>query len=386
MLGLTSPTATPKVSFHYSLDGAAPPRRRAGHPHPAHLPLGHAQRPAEAARRLDEDHAAGGPLTDGRELLVLVSPAPLLIPRIFDTFMQPVLASVFDVKSHILGTERYDPGDPTPPSIIGSEQYDLEGWGANEPAFNEFVRHLATYPRVVAIGGDVHFASSMACDVWTKAGGATAASRILQCTASAAKNQWSATLRAVIRGQRSAQKLLKGEPWSAWAGTATTGVLPPAASIRPGRRARLAHKPTYVAAGGWPPGTTLDPTKPMDVQLRIAALRDERADLGVGRAGRAGADDVERRVAATRSWPATQAVAAAHQQLLASPSDAVRLLVFGSNVGVVSFTPSSAGEFSATHAVYSPVGDGTTGSDFTHHSLDLTRPAAGAPPTLVAGG
>ncbi len=179
-------------------------------------------------------------------------------------------------------------------------------------------------------------------------GGATATSRILQCTASAAKNQWSATLRAVIRGQRSAQRLLKGESLERLGWDGDHGVvLPAGAHIAPGRRARLAHKPTFVAAGGWPTGTTLDATKPVDVVLRIATLRDDRTTLGVGAPV----------VPALTTWnggsrdqilASYAAVAAAHQQLLASPSDPVRLLVFGSNVGIVSFAPSSAGEVTAT--------------------------------------
>ena len=386
LLGLNSPTATPKVSYHYTLDGVR--HRVVVLDTRTRRTYGSATRHAPPKLLGDSMKAMlpEGPLADGRELLILVSPAPLLIPRIFDSLMQPAMASVSDVKAHIMGTERYDPGNPTPPSLVGSEQADLEGWGANEPAFNEFVRHLGTYTRVVAIGGDVHFASSMACDVWTKAGGAAAASRILQCTASAAKNQWPATIRAIIRGQRSAQRLLKGETVERLGWDGDHGiVLPPAAHIRPGRRARLMRKPTSVPAGGWPTGTTLDAAKPVDVFLRIAVLRDERASLGIGApvvpgltTWNSGSPD---QVLASYA-----AVAAAHQQLLASPSDPVRLLVFGNNLGIVSFTASSAGEYQATHAIYSPVGDGTTGADFTHHSLDLARSAAGAPPALVAGG
>ena len=339
LLGLNSPTATPKVSFHYTLDGVR--HRVVVLDTRTRRTYGSATRHAPPKLLGDSMKAMlpEGPLADGRELLVLVSPAPLLIPRIFDTLMQPALASVFDVKAHILGTERYDPGNPTPPSLVGSEQADLEGWGANEPAFHEFVRHLATYTRVVAIGGDVHFASSMACDVWTRTGGAAAASRILQCTASAAKNQWPATIRAIIRGQRSAQRLLKGEALERLGWDGDHGVvLPAAAHIRPGRRARLMHKPTYVPAGG---------LAHRHHPRRRQARRRGPADRSAARRADQPGDRAPPWSRRWRRWNSGSrdqvlasyaAVAAAHQQLLASPSDPVRLLVFGNNLGIVSFT------------------------------------------------
>ncbi len=386
LLGLTSPTATPKVAFHYSLDG--PRHRFVVLDTRTHRTYGSQTRNAPP-KLLGSDMLEmlpKGPLTDGRELLVLISPAPLMIPRLFDTLAQPLMASVFDIKAHISGTERYDPGDPEPPTLLGSEDADLEGWGANQPAFIEFVRHLGSYTRVIALGGDVHFASSMAVDVWTNAGGGTAASRILQCTSSAAKNQWMAKVRAIIRAQRSAQRILKGEVHDELGWDGDHGVqMPSGTHIAPGRRARLLTKPTFVNAKGWPAGTTLNSAKPPDARLRIQVLRDGRANLGVGAPV----------VPVLSTWNAANhdaviasyaAVAQAHQGLLSQLSEPIRTLVYGNNVGVLSFTEPTPGEYSATHAILSASGDGTTGSDFTHHVLDLTRASAGPAPTLVAGG
>jgi hypothetical protein len=385
LLGLTGSAATPQVSFHYALDGAK--HRFVVLDTRTHRTYSSQTRHAPPAL-LGKDMAKmvpAGPLTDGRELLIVVSPAPLLIPRIFDTLAAPAMAAVFDVKAHFLGTEKYDPGDPKPPSLVGSETADLEGWGANEPPFREFVRHLATYPRVVAIGGDVHFASSMAVDVWTKSGGTAAVSRILQCTASAAKNEWPKTAMAILRAQRSAQKILQGTPVEQLGWDADHGVvLPAGAHIRPGRRARLLTKPTFVPAGGWPTGTTLDSAKPPDARLRIQVLRDARPSQGVGAPA----------VPELNEWSPDPAkifenyanVARKHQRLLTDLAQPVRTVVFSNNVGIVSFTSPSSGEYVATHALMSVAGDGTTGGAFTHHVLDLARAAAGAAPTLTVGG
>ncbi len=380
-LGLTSPTAEPLVRFHYVVDG---PRhkvvvldtrtRRTYDSAVRHSP------PKLLGKALDAMLPAG-PLADGRELLVVVSAAPVLFPRIFDALVQPMAAAVFDLKTHMSGTEAFDPTNPRP-QIVGAEEWDIEGWGANEPAFHQLLRRLATYPRVVVLSGDVHFASSLVCDVWAK-GDDTVDSRILQCTASASKNEPEPTMRAVLRGSRSAQRLLQGRAVERLGWDGDHGiVLPQGAHISPGRRGRLRHKPAYLPAGGWPGGTQLDGAKPPDVRYRISVLRDERASRGVG----APAPPV-----ALPPWnpgdpiAAYALIAAAHAALVTDETDLVRLMVFRSNVGTVSFEPSGGAEHRVTHAVTSPVGDGTTGSPFTHHTVDFAPSAAAPPPTLTTG-
>jgi hypothetical protein len=323
-----------------------------------------------------------GPLSDGRELLVVLSPAPVLFPRIFDALVQPAATAIFDLKTHIVRTEAFDPANPRP-AIVGSEEWDVEGWGVQETAFNALVRRLATYPRVVVLSGDVHFASSLVCDVWAKDDD-TCDSRIVQCTSSAAKNEPGKAQRAVLRGQRSAQRLLQGRPVERLGWDGDHGVvLPAGASIRPGRRGRLRRKPAVLPADGWPTGTTLDPAKPADVRYRISVLREERPGPALG----VGAPIPP----ALPAWNPTDAisvygaVAAAHQQLLDTDLEPIRLMIFRSNVGLASFAASSASEYRVTHALISPVGDGTTGSAFTQHTVDLARTAAGAAPALTAG-
>lgn len=383
LLGLASPTDGPTVRFHYTVDG---PRHRI-----AVLDT-RTRRTYDSAVRHSPPKLLGaaldtmipaGPFADGRELLVVVSAAPFLFPRIFDALIQPAAASVFDLKTHMIRTEAFDPARPTP-SIVGSEQWDVEGWGAHEAAFHEALRRLATYKRVVVLGGDVHFASSLTCDVWAK-GDETARSRIMQCTSSAAKNQAKPSERAVLRSQRAAQALLQGQAVERLGWDGDHGViLPDAASIRPGRRGRLLRKPVFVPAGGWPVGTSLDAAKPPDVRYRVSVLRDERpaTELGLG------APVTPTLPPWNAADPITAAadVLAAHQQLLQVGSDPIRLMVFASNLGLVSFaaSQSGAGEYVATHAIMSPVGDGTTGVPFTHHRADFS-PAA-VPPALLSTG
>lgn len=381
-LGLTAPNAAPEVRFHYQVDG---PRHRV-------VVLDtRTRRTYDSATRHSPPKLVGtsldgmlpaGPLADGREVLIVVSAAPVLFPRLFDALVQPAAAAVFDLKTHLVRTEAFDPAHPRP-AITGSEQWDVEGWAADEAGFHQLLRRLATHPRVVVLSGDVHFASSLVCDLWAK-GDDVADSRILQCTSSAARNQPGAGMRAVLRGQRSAQRLLQGQSVERLGWDGDHGVvLPAGAHLSPGRRGRLLRKPTFVPARGWPPGTTAAPDKGPDVRYRVSVLRDERPTpaLGVGAP-----------VPPTLpAWDAADVlatyatIAARHQELLDDTKDPIRLMVFRSNVGLVSFGPSGPGEYVATHAVLSPVGDGTTGAPFTQHAVDLARASAGAPPTLVAG-
>ncbi len=383
-LGLVNPTSAGDIRFHYTVNG---PRHRV-------VVLDtRTRRTYDSATRESPPKLLGdsldamlpaGPMTDGREVLVVVSAAPTLFPRIFDALIQPAAASVFDVQTHYKRTEAFDPARPKP-AIVGSEQWDLEGWGSNESAFHTFLRRLATYPRVVVLGGDVHFASSLLCDLWTK-GDDIADSRILQCTSSAAHNQPTASQRAVLRSQRSAQRLLQATPLERLGWDGDQGVvLPAGAHIAPGRRGRLRAKPTFLPAHGWPAGTTVAADKPPDVRYRVAVLRDERSSAEMGpdapNMPTLPAFDASDKIATYAR------VAGSHQQLLQGGKDPIRLLVFASNVGVLSFagSPAGVGEYVATHALMSPVGDGTTGAPLTHHSADLARTAAAAPPVLVAG-
>lgn len=383
-LNSSDPDLDPRARFHYTIDG---PRHRV-------VVLDtRTRRTYDSATRHSPPKLLGtsldamlpaGPLPDGREMLIVVSAAPVLFPRIFDALVQPAAASVFELQTHMVRTEAFNPADPKP-ALVGSEQWDIEGWGADETAFHAFIRRLGSYPRVVVLGGDVHFASSLVCDIWNK-GDDAADSRILQCVSSASRNEPPPGMRAVLRAQRSAQHLLQGKALERLGWDGDHGiVLAPAASIPPGRRARLMHKPTFVPAAGWPSGTTLDSAKAPDVRYRVAVLRDERPSSAMG----IDAPHLPTLPAFNASDPLAtyDQIATAHQQLVIDSKDPIRLMVFRSNIGLVTFAPSpTANEYIATHAVMSPVGDGTTGADFTHHTVDLARAAAAAPPALMVGG
>ena len=375
LLGLTAPNATPKVAFHYSVPG------------PLHLVRvldtrtrrtydGEGDSPPKLVGDSLDTQLPAGPLADGRKLLIVVSASPVLFPRLFDVLVQPAAAAVFELQHHLFGeddpTDQRHPGD----TIRGTEQWDVEGWHAVEGAFETFVRRCGTYPRVVLLSGDVHFASSMVLDFWGK-GDSTADSRIVQLTASAARNQPEETMRAALRAMPFGQALLQGLPYDRLGWDATPPItVPHGASIRPGRRARLRRNPGIVPATGWPSGTTMDASKPPDWRWRLTCLRDERPTPP-----RSGTDSSGPLPAVGGDLVQSYADIVGYQANAAfNAVDPLRLMVFRNNIGVITFTPDGPEEVTVKHEILSPVGaPDVSGDRYTEHTASTARSTDPAP-------
>jgi hypothetical protein len=375
LLGLDKPVTNPKVEFSYAVPGpkfkvhVLDTRTRRTYKGAGHAP------PKLLGGNLD-GQLPKGPFTDGRELLVVVSPVPVLFPRIFESLLQPLAGLAFDLKTHMFGRE--DLTDPCKVTgLVGSEHKDIEGWRADEDHHEQLLRRLGTYRRVVVLSGDVHFASTLTLDFWGK-DDETLDSRIVQCTASAARNQPGDDMRGLLRTLRIGQQLLRGVPAEriAWEGEHGV-VLPAGASIRPGRRGRLRRKPVLLPAQGWPAGTTV--SKAPDWRWRLEVVRDERPKSALP----AGAPEVP-----VVSWNAGDKLAsyaeigASHQTVTLDPKDPVRLMVFRNNLGLVSFARDGA-DFRVAHTLLSNVDD-ETGDAFTEHTVAFAPTPLPAAPVLKA--
>jgi hypothetical protein len=190
ILGLT-PGGNPRFDFSFSVDGplhsvrVLDTRTRREYGTPA-SPPGLLTRQA-----LDEQL----PLQDLEQLpeghpLIVVSPAPVFGPRLLDDLLRPVLVTKQDLFSiswtaskraaekKVTGLEL---GNPS-----GLEYYDVEYWGAHPAAYERLLERLSRHPRVVVLGGDVHYGAAFAMD-WTGQG---RTSRIVHFTSSAARNDW----------------------------------------------------------------------------------------------------------------------------------------------------------------------------------------------------
>lgn len=373
LLGLDKPITVPKVQFNYEVPGplftvrVLDTRTRRTYKAKGNAP------PRLVGTSLDAQ-LPKGPFTDGRELLIVISPVPVLFPRIFESVLHPVSAMVFDLETHMFGREDDTvPGKVT--GLVGSEDKDVEGWRADEEHHEALLARLGTYRRVVVLSGDVHFASTLSMDYWGK-DDEVRDSRIVQCTSSAARNQPDEGLRGLLRTLRIGQQLLRGAPCEriGWLGDHGV-VLPAGASIRPGRRGRLRRKPAILPATGWPTGTTLN--KAPDWRWRLDVIRDDRPKAALP----AGAPDIP-----LVTWDAGDKVssyadiAGKHQQVTLAPKDPVRLMVFRNNIGLVSFAADGP-DFRVSHTLLSSADD-DTGDEFTQHTVRFAPSPAPVAPTL----
>jgi hypothetical protein len=190
-LGL-KPDAEPKFDFSFSVEGpkhtvrVLDTRTRRKYDTPKSPPglltsaaLDH-QLPLQELEQMSEDDA-----------LIVVSPAPVFGPPVLSDIGGPFLITKHDLFSvswtqtnRALAEDVSGIPDGTP---AGMQYYDVEHWGAHPEAFERLLERLARHPRVVVLGGDVHYGAAYAMD-WTGDNGRT--SRIVHFTASAARNDW----------------------------------------------------------------------------------------------------------------------------------------------------------------------------------------------------
>ena len=372
LFGLEPPGKDPQVSFHYDV------------PSPIHMVRVIDTRtrrtfktrlgpPSLLGGSLDAQLPAG-PLSDGRQLLVVLSPVPILFPRAFDVLIQPLAARVFDFTTN--AKQKAQASEDGPP-ITGNEHRDVEGWGGDEEALEAMIRRLGTYQRVVVLSGDVHFSSSLSLDYWAGTD-ALVDSRIVQLTSSGIRNSAPRALQVILRAARFSQQLLRGPTYErlGWTGKSSISV-PDGKPISPARRGRLRKSPGLLPALGWPTGTSIPDDKQPDWRWRLNVLRDETPRTQVLHPEALppplptfnGADPI-----ATYND-----IAGVHAQLALSPTEMLRLMVFRPNLGVVRFEP-KGGDVEVVHELWSQDGPlSVEGAPFTKHrssfALDPALPA-----------
>jgi hypothetical protein len=364
LLGLGSPLQDPEVRFDYTV------------PAPRHLVRvidtrtrrrykGRLGPPKLLGESLDMQLPAG-PLTDGRDLLIVVSPVPILMPHAIEAIVQPLASNI---KDFVANFKRKAQADNDGPPVSGPERFDVEGWGGEEESFNAIIRRLATHQRCVILSGDVHFASGIALDFWNGQD-ATVDSRIVQFTSSPLRNSAAHNIRSAIFAARFSQQLLRGEDVEriGWKETASVSV-PDGKAISPARRGRMKLSPAIVPAGGWPAGSTIPDDKKPDFSFRISGLRDERL-----RSVLSHPEHLQPELPAfdaANPLETYNAIALRHAELALGPTELLRLLVFRSNLGIVRFEP-EGDSHTAIHELYSMDDPTTTtGSAYTVHRSSL---------------
>lgn len=131
-------------------------------------------------------------------VLVVVSPAPVFGPAVMNELGGVLAANEYDIASFARSissqSQEQSVTGLTNGRPLGSQFYDAEHWSAHPAAFERLLERLSHFPRVVVLGGDVHYAAAYAMD-WSGAG---RDSRIVHFTSSAASNGWVGTVRNLM--------------------------------------------------------------------------------------------------------------------------------------------------------------------------------------------
>jgi hypothetical protein len=318
-----------------------------------------------------------GPPTDGRELVFVVSAAPVLGPDIIDTLGWPAAQVAIDVVHQGKGLD----GSGVQTANIGVEKYDAEGWSSNDLAREQLLARLATYPRVVLLSGDVHFADSITLDYYKK--GAPAPSRIVQLTSSPARNQFKAVVRLLLRQNAMFQTVETEYSGSrlAWTGPSSL-VVPAGQFVSPGRRSRMKRSPSLLPAEGWPAGTSFPSDKPTDWRWRLTVQRDPRPETALPTALRQQLLPASDEVDESHALAGYRAIATRHQTAAATRFEFLRQMVFKSNIGIVRLVKDASGSVTLRHTLVSESGpDAVTGTEATVHEIPLA-PSPKPPPEV----
>jgi hypothetical protein len=324
-----------------------------------------------------------GTLTDGRELLILVSPAPVLGPYAIETIAQPILQTKTDIKFGWSELTKAPLGPCEPEGRpVGAEHYDAESWSADEEAIENLLKRLAPHGRAVLLSGDVHYGCSLVLDYWRKGAPDPPPSRIAQLTSSPSRNSFDRRVEAVLRSAALLQRYqIEPRPERlAWNGSASI-TIPAGQSIGPGRRARMRRSPGLVPARLWPPGTTIPADKLPDWRWRLSLQRDLRPDSTRPAALRQPTLSAE--IVPADPVPGYRLIANRHAQAALTHFEHRRQMVFTNNLGLVDVKTGSDGALHVVHTLLSKdAPESTTSTQNTVHDISLA-PTTEARPELV---
>lgn len=425
LLGLDDKTGTgtaPRVAFNYHLDVAGV--RLVVLDTRTHREYGSPDGPPGLLTAAALDAQLPIALTDDVPLLIVVSPAPVLGPRVMEEILSPTGSRAYDfwhsairdkdeVRDRVLGIDTRKP--------FGDFMLDVEQWSTSPVAFERFLNRVTRCPRVVLLAGDVHYAASFVMDyqrftVPPDDGGVPPAdplprsmsSRVVHFTASAIRNAWFPAVTTLVSAIGIAENLerigFEGQRLG-W-----TRINPPvftdsqdvaAGEARP-LRARLRREPVVLPTAGWKDRHTV---RAPEWLYQVSPLADTRTDdvrfaglvpFGFHQALGPGVPDAPpppadhdvtgSLVDAGGPYSVVTALHAGNVEGAA----VTRTLVFQNNIGVVTFTPatddSPLGVQMALYFVRQhPAGEDEKAQAYVVHAATLDAVAL-EPPGHVGGG
>ncbi len=221
---------------------------------------------------LEEQLPASFAPSPGAEVLIVVSPAPVLGLATIEELAQPIGArGYFDfIDSVVIGRE---------PKITGYMEFDMEAWSLHSERFEALLARFNEMGKVVILSGDVHYGFSAEMDYWKKA--QPQPSRIVQLTASALKNDWGISAKRALETV-TAQEILHNAYYPmarlGWSDPSDLigQVSVPGGALPRNKRAMLRRTPVVLPADNWAPGSTISVAP--DWAWRLSLVKDLRPD------------------------------------------------------------------------------------------------------------
>lgn len=373
---------TTKVDFHFSVDG------------PAHRVLALDTRTKRTfPGRVSPPNLLGGSLDKqipkkpagwDKDVLIVLSPVPVLGPALIDRVGQPLAMHKVDFKAHVL---KLDPDKVDackhPVELRGAEEYDAESWAFQEEHLEKMLERLAPYGPVVFLSGDVHYAMTATLDRWQKTDSGESSNRFVQLTSSPARNVFEDAIAGFMRmstfGVRAQRFGFPGERL-AWKEKDPL-TIPSGTAIAPGLRSRLMRTPVLIPADHWKSGITVKGDRtPPDWRWRTDIVADVRPNTE--RTEVAPHPPLSADIDTSDAIDGYFRTVARHGTAAFAHFDHMRQIVFPNNIGVVTF-PDDAGTPTVRHELWSARNSNAAmGAANTVHQVPLAVPSTATPPDL----
>lgn len=290
---------------------------------------------------LDEQIPDAAVPTAGAEVLIVISPAPVLGLALIEEVFQPIMArgGTDYINAIVAAFDQHKE-----PEITGYLEWDMEAWSMSPVHFEALLKKFQKMKKVIILSGDVHYGFSSEMDYWKK--GAAEPARFVELCSSALKNEWPEVMKRVLStgtGQKILQHAVYPLERVAWENdTSITGEIHvPTGQAIPGTyRTLMKASPVLLPTEGWPEGTTVS-VQP-DWSWRVDLMTDKRPDDSSPNArpsdGQIG--NITPDVDPANPVDGYIAVQKRHEKLITRKTP--RSVLHNSNIGVITFNGTGA--------------------------------------------
>lgn len=276
------------------------------------------------------------------EVLIVVSPLPVLGPSVLDELIAPLAYKIFDLKEHFGGGEAVKTG------MKGTNPDAIEAWIFDPVSQEELLKRLAPYKKIIILSGDVHYSSSQRLCYWTK-GNEKAVACFAQLTSSGIRNIMPSYIQKASQHFLTAQKIIRQNLRAERMGWHNHKTTPAPLTFADKSKVsflndKLEKSPVIIPVNGWPKGTTLG--REPDWSWRIENVVDDRIESERPLTTRIDTleetDDVMKNL---------QKIASRHIAQV-KKVNSTRQILFKSNLGMVSFEQPEGEALQVLHNLY----------------------------------